>query len=356
MARRFASDVLPHNPAYVILGSALMNDLCNNLPAGQILADLQNIANQCRAAGVPLIIPGVAPCNNPLVFGGVATSYAVHDLLARHFRQPWLAPIHITTTAGSDVVVIGSTRLPVTWTGGAGSNQLVLAAGEDITWSMTGTYSGSVGAVLFSNVTRFSRAWPADSPPVAGRLALAVLSLSMSASVSVLGQRVTFTVRVRDIANRTAQGVVTFHDGRRLLGTAKVVRGTARLTVRGLGLGRHTIGAFFSGSGFESTRATRRLTVVHVARQADPRRRGKIIIHLSGSAQREEYRITRRGASVLLLEVRRGSRLVARHSTPARGIARVVLHGNPRLDRLVRGRGVSVPVLWASPLMIARAR
>jgi hypothetical protein len=76
------------------------------------------------------------------------------------------------------------------------------------------------------------------------------LTLTSSADPSVAGQSVTFAavVKVAAPGSGTATGTVTFTDGATTLATVNLAAATAKLTIRTLAVGNHSIKATYSGS------------------------------------------------------------------------------------------------------------
>jgi len=76
------------------------------------------------------------------------------------------------------------------------------------------------------------------------------VKLTSSANPSTSGQPVTFTATVRASVPGSGLpgGTVTFKDGNSTLGTVTLSNGAASLTTSGLGVGKHTIKADYSGN------------------------------------------------------------------------------------------------------------
>ena len=84
-------------------------------------------------------------------------------------------------------------------------------------------------------------------------MAQSAVTLSAGSNAIQLGQPVTFTATVTPTA---ASGIVTFYDGPYVLGTGKIIAGTARLVTRALSSGSHFIRAWYVGDKSNSPAAS----------------------------------------------------------------------------------------------------
>ena len=92
---------------------------------------------------------------------------------------------------------------------------------------------------------------PSTSPAitqVVGKRATTTL-LSSSLNSSNVGQKVTFTAKVSELAGGALTGTVTFNDGSTSLGPSTLLNGVATLTVSSLSRGTHPITASYGGDG-----------------------------------------------------------------------------------------------------------
>lgn len=142
------------------------------------------------------------------------------------------------TPTGTVIFYDGSTALGSA-TLGSGNASLSTSSLSGGTHSITATYQGSssfapstsavLNQVVSGTVTRTSLASSPNPPAV--------------------GQRVTFTARVRSPSGTPTGGAVIFYDGSTALGTAPLVSGVAQLSTTSLSLGVQFITAAYQGSG-----------------------------------------------------------------------------------------------------------
>jgi hypothetical protein len=155
MAARIPTDVLPYDPAYVILGTGMMNDLTDQETVNEMEVDLQSIISQCQAAGIPLIIPGVAPSTNPNILGGLAACASANEALraiADAAGSPTVILIDIDATTATHPISVNTAPLPPNVKPGPGIDTLVVSTGQAETLNITQANGGMVGAVAFANM------------------------------------------------------------------------------------------------------------------------------------------------------------------------------------------------------------
>src|SRR5262249_42362664 len=155
MAARIPTEVLPYHPAYVILGTAMMTDLPDQYTVNEMEIDLQSVISQCQAAGIPLIIPGVAPSTNPNILGGLATCASANNALraiADAAGSTTVIPIDIDATTVTHIVSLNTVPLPINAEGGPGIDTLVVSTGQAETLNINQPNGGIVGAVAFANI------------------------------------------------------------------------------------------------------------------------------------------------------------------------------------------------------------
>jgi hypothetical protein len=189
MAARFATDVLPYKPAYVILGTGMMNDLADGRTLADMQADLSSIIAQARAAGIRLIIPGVAPTDIPSVSGGLPFCSKRNDELRTVVDQAAVThEISIRGAAGNDTFTIDL---------GAGVTGLIDGGVNALDLSSRSGGTGSETAVqdIVSWTGRFLDL--ANQP---------VSRVSLSAANATMGTPTTFTVSARDALNNVKPG------------------------------------------------------------------------------------------------------------------------------------------------------
>jgi hypothetical protein len=159
MAARIPTDVLPYHPAYVILGTGMMNDLADQDTINEMEIDLQSVISQCQAAGIPLIIPGVAPSTHPNILGGLATCASANDALraitdAAESRT--LIPIDIDATTGAHTISLNTVPPPTNVEGGPGNDTLVVSTGQAEAWNISQPIGGIGSAVAFANIANLT--------------------------------------------------------------------------------------------------------------------------------------------------------------------------------------------------------
>jgi hypothetical protein len=141
-----------------------------------------------------------------------------------------------TLTFRNNGTLIGSVPLD-----GSGRSQLTTSALTAGSHSITAVYGGD------SNHSASTSAAVALTINGAGSQSPTSLALSSSANPSVLGQPVSFTVRITT-AGGSPTGSVTFKDGSNALGTALLAGNAATLTVGSLTVGTHAIVATYVGN------------------------------------------------------------------------------------------------------------
>jgi len=129
---------------------------------------------------------------------------------------------------------------------------------QNATTYIAGTYPSWVGALDLNNdgapdlvSVNNSLFHPPQSMTVFLNLGGTVLHLASSENPSSFGQPVTFTTTAQasvDKPNRpTPTGMVTFRDGKNVLGTVKLTKGKTQFSTSKLSVGTHSITAHYSG-------------------------------------------------------------------------------------------------------------
>lgn len=214
-----------------------------------------------------------------------------------------------------------------------------------------GTPPLSTSESIQVNVASTPTPTPTPAPTTPASPAATDLTLSSSVASPLAGQSVTFTAGVTSADGvDTPAGTLTFLDRGKPLGSAALVNGQARFTTAAMTAGPHTITAVYAGSdAFLGANSTLSLTVTTMARRADPRHRGKFIVAIAGTPEADVFRVTAiKGGSIIRIEIRSGKHAHSIRTFPARNVARILILGSPRRDRLQVNPDVKIPVAFAA--------
>lgn len=129
--------------------------------------------------------------------------------------------------------------------GTAALSVLMLTAGDHVitaVYAGDGNSAGSTSAVLHETVQ--------------GVLAATTTTLGASADTIAAGGSVTLTAKVTAAGGVVPAGLVTFSDGRTMLGSARVSAGVAAWSTSALSVGSHSIGATYAGDAWTAASAS----------------------------------------------------------------------------------------------------